>query len=130
MIRLLVSFVLLVTVVAGLPAQATVDVSPLDHIYEDIDLLIAHGLVSTAIIGQRPFSRREIARIIVEASRKLDENRVQLAASSIRADGAPSLTSPTPRLSAVVSAMRSEYSDEIQIVTDSASRVPSWRARG
>lgn len=38
-----------------------------DRVYLDIDVLIAHGLVNDAVIGQRPYSRAEVARIIAEA---------------------------------------------------------------
>lgn len=49
--------------------QASVNVSvlDLDRVYYDIDKLVAHGLVDKIIMGQRPFSRREIARITAEA---------------------------------------------------------------
>lgn len=38
-----------------------------DPVYLDIDVLIAHGLVNDVVIGQRPYSRLEVARIISEA---------------------------------------------------------------
>jgi len=56
----------------GLPpapvfGQASVNVPVTDPVYRDIDKLVAHGLVDKIIMGQRPFSRREIARIVKEA---------------------------------------------------------------
>lgn len=47
--------------------QASVNVPVFDPVYRDIDKLVAHGLVDKIIMGQRPFSRREVARIVKEA---------------------------------------------------------------
>lgn len=52
----------------SLAAQATVQVSLQDPVYRDLDRLFGAGLVKTMIVDQRPFSRREIARIILDAS--------------------------------------------------------------
>ena len=51
--------------------QVSINVSSLDPVYRDIDKLVSHGLVDKIIVGQRPFSRREIARIIAEAMKNL-----------------------------------------------------------
>lgn len=60
---------------ASLAGQASVSVSPTDPLYRDIDRLVAAGLVDTLIVGQRPYSRREIARIITSARRNADGPR-------------------------------------------------------
>src|SRR5690606_21122954 len=57
-------------------AQVSVNVDTLDPVYRDVDKLVSHGLVKKIIMGQRPFSRREIARITAEALvqfKKLEE---------------------------------------------------------
>jgi hypothetical protein len=51
-----------------LGAQATVTVPLQDPVYRDLDLLFGSGVVKTMIVGQRPYSRREIARIAIDAS--------------------------------------------------------------
>lgn len=51
--------------------QASINVSTLDPVYRDIDKLVAHGLVDKIIVGQRPYSRKEIARITSEAMKHL-----------------------------------------------------------
>jgi hypothetical protein len=51
-----------------LGAQATVTVPLQDPVYRDLDLLFGSGVIKTMIVGQRPYSRREIARIAVAAS--------------------------------------------------------------
>jgi hypothetical protein len=66
--------VTLFAIVAVLPlarafAQATVTVPADDPVYRDIDRLSGNGLVNSYIVGQRGLSRREIARLIDDASR-------------------------------------------------------------
>ena len=53
-------------------AQGTVTVNVDDPLYRDADRLIDHGLVTHAIVGQRPYSRRTLARIAREARINLD----------------------------------------------------------
>jgi hypothetical protein len=48
-------------------ATSTPNVPVDDPVYRDIDKLVAAGLVKDAIYGQRPWSRREIARMVSEA---------------------------------------------------------------
>lgn len=52
----------------ALGAQATVTVPVQDPVYRDLDRLFGSGLIKTMIVGQRPYSRREIARIVLDAS--------------------------------------------------------------
>ncbi|MBI2974489.1 MAG: hypothetical protein HYY43_02730 [Deltaproteobacteria bacterium] len=54
-------------------ADTALNAPPEDRVYHDIDILIAHGLVKDVIIGQRPYSRAEVARIISCARNKLGE---------------------------------------------------------
>jgi hypothetical protein len=53
---------------AALAAQATVTVPVQDPVYRDLDRLFGSGLIKTMIVGQRPYSRRDIARIVLDAS--------------------------------------------------------------
>lgn len=52
-------------------AQGTAPVPPSDVVYADVDRLAALGLLDSVIIGQRPYSRRELARIAAVALRRL-----------------------------------------------------------
>src|SRR5918992_6334208 len=52
-------------------AQATTNVPVHDLTYRHVERLIAEGLVDTVHVGQRPYSRREVARIASEAERNL-----------------------------------------------------------
>jgi len=53
-------------------AQATPRVPTTDGIYADLDRLAALGLIDHMVAGQRPYSEREIARLLNEASANLD----------------------------------------------------------
>jgi hypothetical protein len=53
-------------------AQAPVDVPTSEPVYRDLELLIGAGLVDTVVVGQRPFSRPEVARMAAEARRELE----------------------------------------------------------
>src|ERR1700755_3333940 len=54
---------------AALGAQATGTVPVQDPVYRDLDRLFGSGLIKTMIVGQKPYSRREIARIVIDASK-------------------------------------------------------------
>lgn len=53
-----------------------------DPAYRQIDKLIAFGLIKDAIFGQRPWSRNEMARMIDEAARRLEEREAPLTPDS------------------------------------------------
>lgn len=54
-----------------LAAQATAYVGPLDEVYADVDVLVAGGLFDRVVVGQRPYSRYELAQILIQARRIL-----------------------------------------------------------
>ena len=54
--------------------QATPLVPPDARVYRDIERLAAMGLIDTLILGARPFSEREIVRLLHEAQRNLTPN--------------------------------------------------------
>jgi hypothetical protein len=51
--------------------QGTTPVAPSDPAYRDLDRLTQLGLLDSVILGQRPYSRRELARITVVARGRL-----------------------------------------------------------
>ena len=59
-----------------LPAAVLVQASPyvpnLDPAYQDLDALVAQGLVRDIILGERPYSRVAFARFAQEARRRID----------------------------------------------------------
>jgi hypothetical protein len=52
---------------SALAAQATVTEPVQDPVYRDLDRLFGAGVIKTMVVGQKPYSRREIARMIVSA---------------------------------------------------------------
>jgi hypothetical protein len=55
-------------------AQARPMVPPGERVYRDIDRLAAAGLIDTLVLGVRPFSEREVVRLLTEAQRNLSRN--------------------------------------------------------
>src|SRR6185312_6820022 len=53
-------------------AQASASVPIDEAVYRDIDRLAAAGLIDTIITGTRPYSQREVRRLLAEARRNLD----------------------------------------------------------
>jgi hypothetical protein len=56
---------------APLAAQGTALVLPGDPAYRDLDRLAALGMLDTVVMGHRPYSRREIARLASAAERSV-----------------------------------------------------------
>jgi len=54
--------------------QATPRMAPGARVYADIDRLADAGLIDTIGVGARPYSRREVVRLLMEARRNLDRN--------------------------------------------------------
>jgi hypothetical protein len=67
----LVSFV---AVTSSAAAQARPTVPMDERVYRDIDRLAAAGLIDTLVLGARPFSEREVVRLLTEAQRNLNRN--------------------------------------------------------
>jgi hypothetical protein len=57
---------------ASVGAQGTAVVPPTDLVYQDLNRLSELGLLDSVIIGQRPYSRRELARIAEAVRAELD----------------------------------------------------------
>ena len=64
-------------------AQSRVTVPVQDPVYRDIDRLIALRLVEVGLYGQRPYSRREIARLTREARASIDTREVSASTRRI-----------------------------------------------
>jgi hypothetical protein len=60
---------------ARLNAQGTAPLSLTDLAYQDIDRLSELGVLDSVIIGQRPYSRREVGRIVRRARVRAQEGR-------------------------------------------------------
>ena len=58
---------------AEAPAQGTATVLPSDELYADLDRLSELGVLDSIVIGQRPYSRREIGRILRAARERSNQ---------------------------------------------------------
>jgi hypothetical protein len=75
--RAVVALLLIVLSARAALAQGTTPIPPTDLAYADIERLSELGVLDSVIIGQRPYSRREIGRIVQLARNRLD--RAELA---------------------------------------------------
>lgn len=100
------------TCITDLWAQASVNVSPDNPVYRDIDKLVAHGLVSKIIVGQKPFSRKEIARITAEALSHYPnlENKLQEVSDESRKQ---SIQEKLDYLAPILAKLKKEYQEEL-----------------
>jgi hypothetical protein len=62
---------LLLMPAARAAGQGTTPVAPSDPVYRDVDRLAHLGVLDSAVLGQRSYSRRELSRIAAAASRRL-----------------------------------------------------------
>ena len=90
--------------------QATPPVDPTDPVYRVIGRLAAERLIDTVVVGQRPYSRRAIAHMLIQAER----NRARL-------DGAPERA---PLLLALLARERARFAKEIDALAGDQGR--SW----
>jgi hypothetical protein len=68
---LLPAALMLLVPAAHAAGQGTTPVAPSDPAYRDVDRLAELGVLDSVIVGQRPYSRRELARIAGVAQRRL-----------------------------------------------------------
>jgi hypothetical protein len=64
--KLFIVFAIIIQSSVGF-AQTSITVPVNDRVYRAIDRLVAVGIVDNVIIGQRPFTAGEVARILIEA---------------------------------------------------------------
>jgi len=89
--------------------QATTNVPVQDLTYRHVERLVVEGLVDTVHVGQRPYSRREVARIAAEAERNLTRLEVKAADTTLAAGARAAFARRLDRARAVLAALRGEY---------------------
>lgn len=77
-------------------AQASPMVEPDARVYRDIDRLAAAGLIDTLIVGSRPYSQREVLRLLGEARRNIRRLRSGTAWASRVIDADSARWAPRP----------------------------------
>lgn len=76
----------LIALPLSLSAQATPTVDLRDRVYLDIERMAALGLIDSVILGQRPFSEREVVRLLQNAERNETSRPNEWAHRVIAAD--------------------------------------------
>jgi hypothetical protein len=72
-IRLAVCLLAALCYARSVSAQPSANVPADDPVYHVLDILAAHGLLEDLLYGQRPFTRREIVRLLNQAERRQEE---------------------------------------------------------
>jgi hypothetical protein len=89
--------------------QATTNVAVQDVAYRHVERLVAEGLVDSVLVGQRPYSRRELARIVTDADRNISRLTSRLADTTLTDGVRDGLSRRLERVRAVLGALRAEY---------------------
>ena len=94
-------------------AQASVNVNTLEPIYRDIDKLVANGLVFKIIMGQKPFSRKEIARITAEALHNFPQLEKELQNPNLSEKDKNKIQARIDYLQPILNRLQKDYHEEL-----------------
>jgi hypothetical protein len=89
--------------------QATTNVPVQDLTYRHVERLVTEGLVDTVHVGQRPYTRREVARIVAEAERNLPRLEERASDMTLAAGARAAFARRLGRARATLAALRSEF---------------------
>lgn len=93
--------------------QASVNVSVTETVYRDIHKLVAFNLVDAIIVGQRPYSRSEIARIAAEAERNLPRLSRRLQDPTISQVTRADVRARMQAIARILDRLRRDYHEEL-----------------
>jgi hypothetical protein len=89
--------------------QATTNVPVQDLTYRHVERLVTEGLVDTVHVGQRPYTRREVARIVAEAERNLPRLEERASDMTLNAAARAAFGRRLGRARTTLAALRSEF---------------------
>src|SRR5918999_4787091 len=89
--------------------QATTNVPIQDMTYRHVERLVAEGLVDTVHVGQRPYSRREVARIAAAAERNLTRLESKASDTTLTVGARAAFARRLERVRAILAILRAEY---------------------
>jgi hypothetical protein len=93
-------------------ALATTNVPVQDLAYRHVERLVAEGLVDTVHVGQRPYSRREVARIAAEAERNLPRLEAKASDTTLTAATRTAFARRIDRARSILGVLRAEYGSD------------------
>jgi hypothetical protein len=85
-----------------------------DPAYRHVERLVAEGLVDTVHVGQRPLSRRAVARIVGEAARNLPRLESRASDTTLDAGARAGFDHRSARVRALLEVLRAEYGSDGQ----------------
>lgn len=94
-------------------AYSSVTVSIEDPVYRRIDKLVAHGLIKTQMIGQKPYVRAEVARLIAEAMKNYPEFAARFQQDQGAFDESAKRLKDKVYVDKVLKILKDEYRDEL-----------------
>jgi len=94
-------------------AQATELIDPVDPVYRDVERLVASGLVDRVIVGQRPYSRLQLAAIVMQAQRRIDSTDVSESSASDGPQTSAQQTAYSAFLRQLILAIRARFAIEV-----------------
>lgn len=97
----------------ALHAQVSVNVNTMEPVYRDIDKLVANGLVYKIIMGQRPFSRKEVARITTEALHNLPRLEEKLQDPKLSEKDKEKVQERLDYLRPILNRLKKDYHEEL-----------------
>ena len=115
-LRRVLPFLIFVPLAAS--AQTSISLSPTDRVYEDLVQLRDHGLLSNFVMGQRPYSRRQIAKLIAEAVRTRAHIEIAAHDSSDSSSDSNTESTRTSTVDNVIRRLRSEFADQLSASGD------------
>ncbi|MFH0809672.1 MAG: capsule assembly Wzi family protein [Pseudomonadota bacterium] len=89
-------------------AFSTPDLPLTDPVYRNIDKLVAADLIQAVIVGQRPYSRMQIAEILLQAKTTIER----------KAPGFPAAEPLAGTLQAILATMNKRFAPEMRVLSE------------
>ena len=106
-------------------AQASITVPTTDRVYRDIRLLIGHDLVDTLIVGQKPYSRMTIARILLQARRNVARTIAQPREGELSPDARLRIAARLRHVESVLTRVEKGFRAELNLLAASPGTNPN-----
>ncbi|HEX5033574.1 MAG TPA: capsule assembly Wzi family protein, partial [bacterium] len=118
-------WLLLLPFAAGAWAYSSVTVPIEEPVYRRIDKLVAHGLIKTQMIGQRPYVRAEIARLIAEAMKNYPDFAARFREEESSFEESGKRLKDKVYVDKILKRLQADYRDELIQLGALEGRVPT-----
>ncbi|HCU24758.1 MAG TPA: hypothetical protein DF383_07055 [Deltaproteobacteria bacterium] len=130
--RTFLRFFLLIVLISAprvLGAYSSVTVPVEEPVYRQLDKLVAHGLVKTRLLGQRPYVRSEIARLIAEALRNYPDFEARYRDASIGTRETAKRLRAKVYIDGILDELKYEYADELAQLDPGSKKIPRFQGQ-